>query len=56
MGLFPISVTVVEPGRARTGFRKTAAMRLGSDVGPHGGTPIGGLRAYLANPAAEPPG
>ncbi|ATI79996.1 SDR family oxidoreductase [Sphingobium yanoikuyae] len=53
---FGIGVTIVEPGGARTGFRKTAGERLGSDVEAYGGTPIGGLRAYLANPAAVPPG
>lgn len=53
---FNIGVTIVEPGGARTGFRQTAGERLGSDVEAYGGTPIGGLRAYLANPAAVPPG
>lgn len=53
---FNIGVTIVEPGGARTGFRQTAVERLGSDVEAYGGTPIGGLRGYLANPAAVPSG
>jgi len=53
---FNIGVTIVEPGGARTGFRRTAGVQMGTVDDAYKNTPIGGMRQYLSNPAVVPAG
>jgi NAD(P)-dependent dehydrogenase (short-subunit alcohol dehydrogenase family) len=53
---FGIGVTIVEPGGARTAFRKTAAAQMGAVDDAFKDTPIGGMRQYLSNPSILPGG
>jgi hypothetical protein len=42
---------IMEPGGARTGFRRTAGVQIGTVDDAYKDTPIGGMRQYLSNPA-----
>src|SRR5690349_2699773 len=53
---FNIGVTIVEPGGARTAFRRTAGVRMGTDLSAYKDTPLGALRARLTDPAFAPKG
>ncbi|MBI0331538.1 SDR family oxidoreductase [Burkholderia plantarii] len=47
---FGIGVTIVEPGGARTGFRRAAGVHFGAEVAAYRDTPVGALRARLSDP------
>jgi len=47
---FNIGVTIIEPGGARTAFRRTAGAQMGTDVDAYKDTPLGALRARLSDP------
>ena len=51
---FDIGVTILEPGGARTGFRRVASEEMAADVEAYRHTAIGGLRARLQD-ASQPP-
>jgi len=48
---FKIEVTILEPGGARTNFRKAVGDHIGVAVVGYEGTPVGGLAALIKNPA-----
>lgn len=56
VAFFDIGVTIVEPGSVRTAFRCTAGARMGADLPAYKDSPIGALRARLADPAFAPNG
>jgi NAD(P)-dependent dehydrogenase (short-subunit alcohol dehydrogenase family) len=47
---FGIGVTIVEPGGARTAFRRAAGRHFGAEPEAYRDTPVGALRARLADP------
>jgi len=47
---FNIGVTIVEPGGARTDFRKAVGKHVGPTVAGYEATPVGGLEAMVKNP------
>lgn len=53
---FNIGVTIVEPGGARTGFRKTASARMGAEPKAYKDTPIAMIRTVLEDPSRRPNG
>jgi NAD(P)-dependent dehydrogenase (short-subunit alcohol dehydrogenase family) len=48
---FNISVTIIEPGGARTTFRSTAGTHMGTIPDTYKDTPIGVMRARLSDPS-----
>ena len=53
---FNIEVTIIEPGGARTDFRKSVGKHVGEHVTGYEGTPVGGLAAMVKNPDFIPKG
>lgn len=51
-----IGVTIVEPGGAPTRFRETASAEMAPELEAYGRTPVGMIRAALADPARAPKG
>ncbi len=53
---FNVGVTIVEPGGARTGFRRLAHASMGAQLDAYKGTPVDHIGTVLNDPNRLPPG